>query len=582
MSESHAAVQRLQGSLPPASAPASASVEKRKEEIRGKQAHLHREIRALEWQQMVRRRRRAGLPQCAIVSEKRSDTRLRTQVALHGGWKSAAVSQLVLYISQLLLQVQARKPNVWSHVPEMFVECAVCSFHALQRTQAAPLLPTADTMALLLTELLNDGKLVSPYMHDVVLQSVANMLGNRACLGVMQRNAGVVDRLVPRLLRLYDQEHWLPLTPVLLRLVGRDGVAPPPPPGAPPCALTTRIVQLCLQRSPSAASFVNQLFSALDWAATEVTVGLRDLASGSRPAESFSLRRRLAVLFSLAVSACDLLDYLLATAPTVFLAGPPSLAARLAEMLAFLVVHAPVDPAARGYQHLADVLATVGRGRVCHPLALAAHVTTMLGSCWAFERGPPSAYAARVAAARALAGAAVAPDAPTNSVVALLVDMDAACPTAALEALARAPFSQAAIAEAELAALRAHVTHVADFAAECKLRRAGARVTEAACPPEFLDPIMMMPMVDPVRLPESGVVVDRVTIERHLLSSATDPYSRTPLAMRQVVADEELRARIEAWRAGGSREASSGSQGSRAISSHAPQGWDLDSETSDQ
>lgn len=578
MNESHAAVVKLQGSLPPSSTPASASVEKRKEEIRGKQAHLHRDIRALEWQQMVRAPCHA--PRDARWAPTQACTNTAAlQVALHGGWKSAAVSQLVLYISHLLLQIQARKPNVWSHVPEMFVECAVCSFHALQRTQAAPLLPTADTMALLLTELLNDGKLVSPYMHDVVLQSVANMLSNRACLGVMQRNAGVVDRLVPRLLRLYDQEHWLPMTPIFLRLVGRDGGAPQP--GEPPCALTTRIVQLCLQRSPSAASFVNQLFSALDWAATEVTVGLRDLTSGSRPAESYSLRRRLLVLFSLAVSACDLLDYLLATAPTVFLAGPPSLAARLAEMLAFLVVHAPVDPSTRGYQLLQDVLSAMSRGRVCHPLALAAHVASMLGSCWLFERGPPSAYAARVAAARTLAGTSVAPNAPTNSVISLLVDMDAACPTAALEALARAPFSQAAIAEAELAALRTQVTHVADFAEECKLRRASARVTEAACPPEFLDPIMMTPMADPVRLPESGVVVDRVTIERHLLSSATDPYSRTPLAMRQVVADEELRARIEAWRAGGSREAPA-AQGGHAIASHAPQGWDLDSEASDQ
>jgi len=48
-------------------------------------------------------------------------------------------------------------------------------------------------------------------------------------------------------------------------------------------------------------------------------------------------------------------------------------------------------------------------------------------------------------------------------------------------------------------------------------------------PAEFLDPIMNEIMKDPVMLPSSKIVVDRITIIKHLLSDNTDPYNREPL-----------------------------------------------------
>eukprot|EP00775_Hariotina_reticulata_P010984 gene10984-11139_t len=52
-------------------------------------------------------------------------------------------------------------------------------------------------------------------------------------------------------------------------------------------------------------------------------------------------------------------------------------------------------------------------------------------------------------------------------------------------------------------------------------------------PDEFMDPITMEFMKQPVVLPDSQIVVDRSTVERHLLSSATDPFSRAPLTIDQ-------------------------------------------------
>eukprot|EP00879_Flechtneria_rotunda_P003084 GHRR01003305.1.p1 GENE.GHRR01003305.1~~GHRR01003305.1.p1 ORF type:complete len:773 (+),score=310.18 GHRR01003305.1:253-2319(+) len=76
---------------------------------------------------------------------------------------------------------------------------------------------------------------------------------------------------------------------------------------------------------------------------------------------------------------------------------------------------------------------------------------------------------------------------------------------------------------------------------------ADADVMQAEIPDDFLDPITMDIMQDPVKLPDSQVFVDRNTIERHLLSSSTDPFSRAPLTPEQLVSDNELKERIQQW-----------------------------------
>ena len=48
-------------------------------------------------------------------------------------------------------------------------------------------------------------------------------------------------------------------------------------------------------------------------------------------------------------------------------------------------------------------------------------------------------------------------------------------------------------------------------------------------PDEFKDPLMGTLMEEPVKLP-SGIIMDKDVIIRHLLNSATDPFSRQPLS----------------------------------------------------
>ena len=72
---------------------------------------------------------------------------------------------------------------------------------------------------------------------------------------------------------------------------------------------------------------------------------------------------------------------------------------------------------------------------------------------------------------------------------------------------------------------------------------------ESDAPEHFLDPILDEIMADPVRLPSSGKVMDRSTIEQHLLNDPTDPFNRAPLAISDLVPADDIKAAIEAWQA---------------------------------
>ena len=56
-------------------------------------------------------------------------------------------------------------------------------------------------------------------------------------------------------------------------------------------------------------------------------------------------------------------------------------------------------------------------------------------------------------------------------------------------------------------------------------------------------------MNDPVILPSSKNVIDRSTIQSHLLSDSHDPFNRVPLKIEDVVSDTELLEKINAFKA---------------------------------
>lgn len=51
-------------------------------------------------------------------------------------------------------------------------------------------------------------------------------------------------------------------------------------------------------------------------------------------------------------------------------------------------------------------------------------------------------------------------------------------------------------------------------------------------------------MTDPVKLPKSDKVIDRLVIKKHLLSDKTDPFNRAPLKEEDLIEMPELKKEI--------------------------------------
>jgi ubiquitin conjugation factor E4 B len=66
-------------------------------------------------------------------------------------------------------------------------------------------------------------------------------------------------------------------------------------------------------------------------------------------------------------------------------------------------------------------------------------------------------------------------------------------------------------------------------------------------PDRYLDALLSTLMSDPVTLPATKMTVDRLTIQRHLMNNATDPFSRAPLTEAQLIEEPELKVEIEKW-----------------------------------
>jgi hypothetical protein len=69
----------------------------------------------------------------------------------------------------------------------------------------------------------------------------------------------------------------------------------------------------------------------------------------------------------------------------------------------------------------------------------------------------------------------------------------------------------------------------------------------ADAPDEFLDPLVLTFMKDPVLLPTSGNHVDRSTIAQILLNDPHDPFNRKYLTMDMVEPAVALKQRMTAW-----------------------------------
>lgn len=66
-------------------------------------------------------------------------------------------------------------------------------------------------------------------------------------------------------------------------------------------------------------------------------------------------------------------------------------------------------------------------------------------------------------------------------------------------------------------------------------------------PEEFIDPLLSVLMLDPVRAGPSGRVYDRDAILQQILTDPRDPFSREPLRAEDLIPLPDLQGRVLAW-----------------------------------
>jgi len=99
------------------------------------------------------------------------------------------------------------------------------------------------------------------------------------------------------------------------------------------------------------------------------------------------------------------------------------------------------------------------------------------------------------------------------------------------------------MAPSDIAKLTVFKNQVADMA----LDAADLDKLLSDAPEEYLDPLLLTLMEDPVLLTTSNNIVDRATIMTQLLNDPIDPFNRAALSMADVKPCPELKAEIDAW-----------------------------------
>ena len=505
--------------------------------------------------------------------------------------------------------VDTRKGALLQHIPAYHLEVLIDSFHALRRGDP-PFAPVAPARAAaspglhgvvkLLVRHFADERVVNPDVRDVMLQSVSVLLQYKEYVAVFEANDEARREMVPALLRSFDSRFWIPVSNILLRLckgVGFgqyddratkvlsaikatkrvDGVDTPGLDsqrtdeniatndgsefGTSPDATLARAIATSVDSSSPLfralivdtfredpkllERFLDRVFNTLNWTITEFGVALKEMLDmRQRAAAARNLQRKCTVMLELSATLERVLEFLTLELPAAFLDSQASMRMkRLVEILLFVLGHtcgagsdAKLFEQALSMKLPVFVADKISRAPILAPIAGIILNLEIAAMAWVEGRGDDFGVdeVSDTVADELAAGAGENNISQLEYVCAFDWETHFGSFTGREEAVME---------------LRDVVRRVRDTRGDIERRRKAEDETDV--PEEFVDPIMQSFMSDPVTLPGSGVVVDRETIRRHLLTGdGTDPFSRTPLDESMLVDATELRERIDEWRTG--------------------------------
>ncbi|GMH38363.1 hypothetical protein BSKO_06247 [Bryopsis sp. KO-2023] len=458
----------------------------------------------------------------------------------------------------------------------------------------------------------NHPMLVNPQICDALLQGLAALFADKHFLFACECNEHAQKTLVPDLLKAFDTRYWLSISNIFLSIAKGTGFSQSQGSlNSGSAVFRQLLVETCREKPHLLDGFLNRLFNTLNWTVTEMTVTLGEVGEhlerlammgrNYNHPDVVRLYRKASVLFNLSINLLRLLELVAWQMPSVFLSGSKLNLTRVVEVIGFVLSHVTVGSDARVFNNVLDApqswqewKSKVSRSTILAPMAgilTSLHKAQKMGP----QQPPPqhqggdrrgrefggALWGSVGLVSNAVSGAVVgvqrlvmggserrANDSRestegTHTIAAALAESLSA-PPECLSYLNDVEWklpssggsgssgSGSGSAQSAPSSLSLELREVLDaYKVEVDRRSRSTSLDFDAAesiPEDFLDPIVMTVMEDPVILPDSKITVDRSTIERHLLTQQTDPFSRADLSKDMVIPNRELRARVEQWK----------------------------------
>eukprot|EP00887_Chlorella_sp_A99_P000718 scaffold5.g718.t1 len=502
-------------------------------------------------------------------------------------WKQEAAMSVAVTACRVMEAAAEQREGLLRYVPELYLETTLDMLHAVRRAEPSVVADGLANRGLdivigLVVGHLTDRRIINPDTRGILLQagwSMWVMLQEQDCLDVVAANPLARARLMPSLMELVgEQRFWVQVVNVLLVVVEGTGFLQPAPGAAarsaagPLAALRHLLPATCAADPGRCGEYFTHVFGYANWALTELVVALDEVQSTAAPRRGLDLGgssaaahalRRASVTGELCISLLRVLEFTADQLPGRFLAGPPLNMTRLSELVSFALPAVLRAGTAAALRRLASSAAAAGGPRLGQA-DLLRPLSGVLVALWLAEEGRAAQEQEGEEQQGQQGQQKEGPAQPEwkveHSLVQAVAGLEAVTVAhlEALEAMDWGPEAAKPAGREQVAQLRGLLGAVRAARAAAVAARAGAEAGGAGAeepPAEFLDPIMCTLMQargaewrsDPVVLPDSRVTIDRPTIERHLLTSATDPFSRAPLAAEQLLPDDALLAQIQAW-----------------------------------
>ncbi|CAD7697383.1 unnamed protein product [Ostreobium quekettii] len=477
------------------------------------------------------------------------------KVVLFSPWKQECLFVLTVYISRLLSALSGSGGDMFRFAPEVYVECMLELFQAVSKADArfAPV-DRLEAMGLqhvidFLVHHFNHPMVLNPQICDALLQALGALFSDKDLLATFEHNPEACDSLVPSLLESFDSRYWLSISNIFLSMAKGTGFGQA---GNPASGSRFRQIFLntCLSRGALLDGFLNRLFNTLNWTVTEMTVTIKEINDITHArgvvrgiAEVQRQYRKATVLFNLSINLLRMLELVTHQMPGVFLCGSKLNLTRLVEVVAFILSHVTTGSDARVFEKVLEAPGTPSEFK--SKVSRTAMLAPLAGVLIDLQFASKSADGKKRLQSNLPEGYDSEPQFSLAEVLA-----ESTSPTECLDYLKSVDWKLSFPG----ASCHKSVGTLSQLLSTCKESRrkmasstAGGIESEESLPDEFLDPIVMTLMEDPVVLPDSKITVDRSTIKRHLLSQSTDPFSRAELKLEMVTPDVELKSRIEAF-----------------------------------